>query len=250
MQERREAMMEFERKGADWARASRQRMAEVAGACRRPRPASPSRSSLELIGDEVVERKILSSRLALAIQEKASWELNDLRVRMQYLEGGDELADADVLRPETFSQLLVEQWGSAGLSPESWALIQDVIQRSLTEHVTKAYRLTNEFLVGQGVMRDIDLSSRVKRGVTASGGKKPDAGAAESQPDAKEAGGGGGSLGRLEIAGGMRAGGSRRRLGDGGSGGQGGGGRVRLARGGVRHRAPGRAARAWPTKPA
>ena len=130
MQERRDAMMEFERKGADWARASagawQKSLAPATATARKPE----SLASLELIGDEVVERKILSSRLALAIQEKASWELNDLRVRMQYLEDGDELADADVLRPETFAQLLVEQWASAGLSPESWALIQDVVQRA------------------------------------------------------------------------------------------------------------------------
>ena len=222
-------------------------MAEVAGARDGHGPQARVRASLELIGDEVVERKILSSRLALAIQEKASWELNDLRVRMQYLEGGDELADADVLRPETFSQLLVEQWASAGLSPESWALIQDVVQRSLMEHVPKAYRLTNEFLVGQGIMREIDLSSRVKRGVTASGGKKPDAGAAESQPDVNEAGSGGGSLGgsRSQAAIGAQLGAAARRRLGGQGGAQGSAGHGRR-----RNRAPERAAAAWPTKPA
>jgi hypothetical protein len=222
MQERREAMMEFDRKGADWARASASAWQKSLVVPATATARKPESSSLELIGDEVVERKILSSRLALAIQEKGSWELNDLRVRMQYLEDGEELADADVLRPETFSQLLVEQWDSAGLSAEAWALIQDVIQRSVMEHVPKALRLTNEFLVGQGIMRDIDLSSRVKRGVSASGGKKPDAGAAESHPDANEAGDGGGSLGGSRSqtrSGGGSGGGSS---GSGGSGGQGG----------------------------
>ena len=195
MQDRRDAMMDFDRKGADWAQATaRAWQKALVPAATTARTRSKS-SSLELIGDEVVERKILSSRLALAIQDKASWELNDLRVRMQYLEGGDEFGDVDVLRPETFSQLLVEQWGSSGLSPESWALIQDVVQRSILEHVPQAYRLTNEFLVGQGIMRDIDLSSRVKRGVTASGGRKTGAGAADSQPDGHEAGGDGGDSG-------------------------------------------------------
>ena len=90
-------------------------------------------ASLELIGDDVVERKILSSRLALAIQEKATWELNALRLRMQHLEGGDELATTDVLRPEALSQLLVEQWSSAELARESWVLVQDVIQRACAQ---------------------------------------------------------------------------------------------------------------------
>ena len=57
-------------------------------------------ANLELIGDDVVENKILSSRLAMAVQEKAVWDLNDLRLRVSHLEGGDELAPGDVLRPE------------------------------------------------------------------------------------------------------------------------------------------------------
>jgi hypothetical protein len=164
MQERRDAMMDFDRKGVAWAqgtgRAWQKALVPPAATAR----ITPAAMGLELIADDVVERKILSSRLAQAIQEKASWELNDLRVRMQYLEGEDELSDADVLRPESLSQMLVEQWGSAELTPESWHMVQDVIQRSILEHVPEAYRLTNEFLVNQGVLRDIDLSSRVKRG--------------------------------------------------------------------------------------
>jgi hypothetical protein len=240
MQERRDAMMEFDRKGANWAQVTArawQKALAPGAATARTRPQS---ASLELIGDEVVERKILSSRLSLAIQEKASWELNDLRVRMQYLEGGEELGETDVLRPDTLAQLLVEQWGSAGLSPEAWALVHDVVQRSIMEHVPQAYRLTNEFLVGQGIMRDIELSLRVKRGVSSAAGKKADAGAAESQPDGsgggigsgasggRGAGGGGdgdyGSGGRAAGGGGSGAGG--------GSGGSSGGSRTRGASGG------------------
>ena len=57
-------------------------------------------ASLELIGDEVVENKILASRLAMAVQEKAVWDLNDLKLRITHLEGGEELGSEDVLRPE------------------------------------------------------------------------------------------------------------------------------------------------------
>ena len=42
---------------------------------------------LELIGDEVVESNILSSRLAEMIHDRASFELSDLRLRIQHLEG-------------------------------------------------------------------------------------------------------------------------------------------------------------------
>jgi hypothetical protein len=210
MQERRDAMLDFDRKGPSWAqavaRAWRQAIAPPTATARIRLEAV----NLELIGDEVVERKILSSRLALAIAEKAT-ELNDLKLRMQYLEGGNELATADVLRPEALSQLLVEQWGSAELSREIWALIQDVIQRHVLGHVPDAYRVVNEFLVSQGVMRDIDLSARVRRGASgASPGRKHDRGAAGTPFESSDAvggneGGPGGSWGR-GGAGGERGG--------------------------------------------
>jgi hypothetical protein len=210
MQERRDAMLDFDRKGPSWAqavaRAWRQALAPPTATARIRLEAV----NLELIGDEVVERKILSSRLALAIAEKAT-ELNDLKLRMQYLEGGNELATADVLRPEALSQLLVEQWGSAELSREIWALIQDVIQRHVLGHVPDAYRVVNEFLVSQGVMRDIDLSARVRRGASgASPGRKHDRGAAGTPFESSDAvggneGGPGGSWGR-GGAGGERGG--------------------------------------------
>jgi hypothetical protein len=210
MQERRDAMLDFDRKGPSWAqavaRAWRQAIAPPTATARIRLEAV----NLELIGDEVVERKILSSRLALAIAEKAT-ELNDLKLRMLYLEGGNELATADVLRPEALSQLLVEQWGSAELSREIWALIQDVIQRHVLGHVPDAYRVVNEFLVSQGVMRDIDLSARVRRGASgASPGRKHDRGAAGTPFESSDAvggneGGPGGSWGR-GGAGGERGG--------------------------------------------
>ncbi|MDP3761296.1 MAG: DUF1631 family protein [Ramlibacter sp.] len=221
MQERRDAMMDFDRKGQAWAQGTVkawQKAVVPATATARVRLET---GNLELIGDDVMERKILSSRLALAIQEKATWELNDLRLRMQYLEGGEELAGTDVLRPEALSQLLVEQWGGAELSAETFALIQDVIQRHILQHVPEAYKLTNEFLVGQGVMRDIDLSSRVRRGVSAPGGRKPEAhhDAAANSPD------GGGWSGAGPGPGHGHGGGQGGSPGSAGGGGGGGGGR-------------------------
>jgi hypothetical protein len=172
MQERRDAMMDFDRKGGVWLQGASKAWQ---AACVPPTATARIRlesTNLTLVGEDVVERKILSSRLALAIQEKAAWDLNDLRVRMQYIEGGDDLATTDVLRPEALSQLLVEQWSAAELSAEAWALVQDVIQRHIVEHVAPAYKATNEFLIGKGILRDIDLSSRVKRTASAGEGKR------------------------------------------------------------------------------
>ena len=177
MHERRDTLMDFDRKGALWVQGTSRawRAAMVP-----PTDTALVRlaSSLELIGDEVVEMKILSSRLALAIIDKASWELNDLRVRMQHLEGGDDFAPTDVLRPEALSQLLVEQWDQAEMTRQSWGLVQDVIHREMLAHVPQAYHLTNEFLIKQGVLPQIDLSSRVRRGASSSaGGRRGNSGA-------------------------------------------------------------------------
>jgi hypothetical protein len=164
MHERRDAMMDFDRKGAAWAQGTLKAWQKALAPPTATARVRLEAISLELIGEDVMERKILSSRLALVLQEKASAEYNDLRLRMQYLEGGEELGGADVLRAEALTQMLVEQWGSAELSRESWMLIQDVIQKHLIEHVPEAYKLTNQFLISQDVMRDIDLSTRVRRG--------------------------------------------------------------------------------------
>ncbi len=197
MQERRDAMMDFDRKGGTWVVATQKAWQKALAPPTATTRIRLGAINLELIGDEVVERKILSSRLAQAIAEKSSWELNELRVRMQYLEGEDEPADTDVLRPEALSQLLVEQWGNAGLTREAWTLIQDVIQRSVLEHLPQAYRLTNEFLVSQGIVRDIDLSTRVKRGASAAVPRRSDTGSGDGP-----SGSGGGAAGRAGSGGG------------------------------------------------
>lgn len=118
---------------------------------------------LELMGDDVMESNILSSRLAQAIQEKASFELSDLRLRIQHLEGSTELDAHDVLRPETLSKLLVDQWLAAGLSRALWARVQDTVQQLLVGVVVKAYEDANAFLVSKGVMEEIDLKNFVRR---------------------------------------------------------------------------------------
>lgn len=118
---------------------------------------------LELVGDEVVENNILSSRLALAIQDKAHFDLNDLRLRIQYLERKDDLDAKDVLKPEVLAKLLVEQWQAAGMSRELWTAVRDLLHAKVAEVATAAYKEANAFLVGQGVMPEIDLKRLVRR---------------------------------------------------------------------------------------
>jgi hypothetical protein len=220
MQDRRDALLDFERKGVVWAQGTGRAWQKALVPPTATARVKLEMASMELIGDEVVERKILSSRLAQAIIEKASWDLNDLKVRMQYLEGDEDLASTDVLRPEALAQMLVEQWFAAELSRDAWMMVQDVIHKHVMEHVPKAYTAINEYLVGQGVMRDIDLSTRVKRAARSGGG-----GGHGTSAAAGAASGPGSDFGRSAPGGGYGDGGDGMDGGGGsGGGGSGGGG--------------------------
>ena len=123
----------------------------------------PPSASMELLGNEVMENKIIASRLALRLLDFASWELSDLRLRIQHLDDIPELHKDDIFRPEVVSRHLVEQWTAAPLSRELWLSVQDLIQKTLSEQMLEVYHATNEFLVQQGVMAEIDLRPMMKR---------------------------------------------------------------------------------------
>ena len=165
-QERRDAARAFEQHRPRWvqgtARAWRDAVAPPTATARMRLGAI----NLELIGDDVVENKILSSRLALAVRDKASWELNDLKVRIQHLENVEDLASHDILQPEAVSQLLIEQWTASELQRESWIFVRDVLQQHMVKRMLEAYRQTNQFLIANGVLPEIDLTKRVKRGAS------------------------------------------------------------------------------------
>lgn len=131
------------------------------------------RPALELLDDEVVEREILASRLSLGVQETAHWELNDLRLRIQRLEGGRELSVDDVFRPEVLACTLIKAWVDCGLTREMWALVHESVRAVLAKRMTEAYQGVNEFLIQQGGMADIDLKPIVKRAEDSSAGAQP-----------------------------------------------------------------------------
>ncbi len=162
MQDRRDALQLFQQNQKAWVEGTIkawQRALLPPTATTRVRLES---AAFELIGDDVVEAKILSSRMALAIAEKVVG-LNDLRLRMQFLENIPELPAHDILRPEVVAQLLVEQWSSVGLTRELWALIHDIVQLQIVERCIKAYARTNEFLIERGVMPEVDFKALVRR---------------------------------------------------------------------------------------
>ena len=232
MQDSRDAWLAFQVAGKVWVNGTNKAWKQALVS-----PPSPAAAKLdfdsekfELMDNEVMENKILASRLALRLLDTASWELNDLRLRIQNLERVSELAADDVLRPEVLARHLLEQWTAASLSRETWIIVQEVIQSRLAEHLLEAYHTTNEFLVQQGVMAEIDLRPLVKRTPSAivkgkTAGNRPANAKAgpTSQPgemrgDERFSGdhrGGGGSGG----SGGLHGGGG---FGNGGSGGSGG----------------------------
>src|SRR5438270_6670929 len=89
-------------------------------------PPSSRMAKLTLVDDDTIEHEILSSRLALAMMDRASWEFTDLRARMNSLEGRDELDPNDILRPHVLARLVTSARLSAGLRLAAWRTLQAV----------------------------------------------------------------------------------------------------------------------------
>ena len=117
----------------------------------------------ELMGDDVVENKILASRLSLAILDKLGEAYGNLCARIQLLESTGELASHDPIRPEVLMLVLVEEWTAVGLARNILPLITDAMHRELASHFVKAFETCNALLLSRGVMPTVDLRSRVKR---------------------------------------------------------------------------------------
>lgn len=130
------------------------------------KPAAPRKvdlladGKLELVSTDVVENRILASRIALSMMEVAAGEVNDLRKRIKALESKQDLSAQDVVHPEVLVLVLVEQWGKCGFSAESWQLIAEVVQRHLNGHWKQSYAHCNAELVAQGVSPVLDVAAR------------------------------------------------------------------------------------------
>ena len=164
MQERRDGWLAFQKCSGAWVQNTSSALTRARS---EPLVSSLSRlppsGSMELLGNEVMEDKIIASRLALRLLDFASWELSDLRLRIQHLDSIPELHKDDIFRPEVVARHLVEQWTAAPLPRELWLSVQDLIQKTLAEQMLEVYHATNEFLVQQGVMAEIDLRPMMKR---------------------------------------------------------------------------------------
>jgi hypothetical protein len=130
-----------------------------------------SDSGLSLVDNDTIETEILSSRLALAMMDKASWEFTDLRSRMTTLEGRDELASNDVLRPHVLARIVTSAWRTAGLGQETWRTVQASLHEEFSHFAAEAYHETNRWLMAEGVLPEVDLRPLIRR--TADAGWRP-----------------------------------------------------------------------------
>ncbi|HEX2542176.1 MAG TPA: DUF1631 family protein [Caldimonas sp.] len=142
-----------------------------------PASASMNRSGpkLSLVDDDTIEHEILSSRLALAMMDRASWEFTDLRSRMNMLEKREELDTNDILRPHVLARVVTSSWLTVPLGFDAWRLLQTVLHDELSMFAEEAYHETNRFLLQRNVLPEVDLRPFIRR---SNHGTGPRAGAA------------------------------------------------------------------------
>ncbi len=127
-----------------------------------PHPSNRS-NNLSLVDDDTIEHEILSSRLALAMMDRASWEFSDLRSRISQLEKREELDPNDALRPHVLARIATASWRAAGLGLETWRLLQTVLHDEFAQFVEEGYHEINAWLIQRRVMPDVDLRPYIKR---------------------------------------------------------------------------------------
>ncbi len=172
-QERRDIWMAYKTCRPLWLENTMKVWRECLDPPGKKKTASSEVMGLQLVGTEVVENKILASRMVMAVMEKVSTQLEDLKLRMQYLEGTEELASNDLLRPEVLVLLMVEQWANSGMPGDSWAMVNEVVQKLLIERLKTAYANANDLLIKKGVMPTIELKDRVKGPARGAGARPP-----------------------------------------------------------------------------
>ncbi len=129
---------------------------------------------LSLVDDDTIEHEILSSRLALAMMDRASWEFTDLRSRMNVLEGREELEVNDILRPHVLARVVTDSWRAAPLGFETWRVLQGVLHQEFAHFAEECYHETNRFLLERNVLSEVDLRPFIRRSVDAgTGGALP-----------------------------------------------------------------------------
>ena len=120
-------------------------------------------SGLSLVDHDVIEDEVISARLANSILEKSDWEIQQLRTRIQHLEGGAEQSQHDLFRPEVFAKMLRDQWLAADMSRDVWKEVQESVNHVVETKMIEAFKSTNRLLIEAGVLPDVAYGAAVKR---------------------------------------------------------------------------------------
>ena len=124
---------------------------------------------LSLVDNDTIEREILTSRLALAIMDRAGWEFTDLRSRVAMLEHRAEIDAHDMLRAYILARVVLDGWRSVGLSATDWREAQTLLHEGFAGLAEAAYHEINRWLIEQHVMQDVDLRPYIRRNIDAGG---------------------------------------------------------------------------------
>jgi hypothetical protein len=168
---RRDLLQELQKGAQAWHRGVvnglRHALAHGVSASRPGDLPPPGRAAaLALVDDDTIELEIVTSRLALAIMDRASWEFADLRSRVATLEGRTELEAQDLLRAHVLARIVFDAWRAAGISLTSWRELQPVLHEEFALLAEEAYHDTNRWLVDQRVMPEVDLRPFIRRSRT------------------------------------------------------------------------------------
>ena len=131
-----------------------------------PVGAAAAGSSLSLVDDDTIELEIVTSRLALAIMDRASWEFADLRSRVAHLERRAELDPNDMLRAHVLARIVFEAWRASGQTLDAWRELQPVLHEEFAHLVEEAYHETNRWLAEHKVLPEVDLRPFIRRSRT------------------------------------------------------------------------------------
>ncbi len=192
MQSRRDVLLSYSRHERDWFQRLEKawREAGQSGGDTQSAPVAQPRElsldgGLELLSDDVVENKILASRIALTVSEHVGSHFEIARLRTQRLLGA-ELSSGDLLRPETVCLHLVNEWIGSGMPRADLQLMLDPLQTELSQLLEKQYKALNQLYEERGVSATTtdDLRARVKRtkSGTAGGGAAAPNSAFDSGP--------------------------------------------------------------------
>ena len=120
-------------------------------------------AGMTLVDDDTIELEIMTSRLALAIMDRASWEFSDLRARIAHLEKRTEIDPQDLLRAHVLSRVVVDAWRASGLPQSGWRDLQEVVHREFAQLIEEAYHEANRWLMERHVLPEVDLRPLIKR---------------------------------------------------------------------------------------